>query len=129
MEWYIPITMLPGLGMLTLSTTHQMMMLSAEVGDLLSDKCSKFQHEISDKKIKQLGRLTRAAALLYISAACFVLSGILGAFILGTAWARIPELVLILGVVLVLVALCLLIIYGVHTIRIRMLQHSHTHVE
>lgn len=129
MEWYIPITILPGIGMLILSTTNQMMMLSAEIGELLSDKCSQFQHDISDKKIKQLGRLTRAAALLYVSAACFVLSGILGAFILGTAWERIPEFVLILGVILVLIALCLLIMYGVHTIRIRMMQHSHTHVE
>lgn len=50
MEWYIPITILPGIGMLILSTTNQMMMLSAEIGELLSDKCSQFQHDISDKK-------------------------------------------------------------------------------
>lgn len=115
--------------MLILSTTNQMMLLSSEIGELLSNKCSKLQHDISDRKIKQLGRLTRAAALLYVSAACFVLSGILGAFTIGTEWERIPEFVLILGVILVLVALCLLIIYGVHTIRIRMMQHAHTHVE
>ena len=81
MEWYIPITILPGIGMLIMSTTSQMMALSSEIGMLLSDRCTSFEHRISDMKIVQLKRLTWSASLLYSSAACFVLSGILGALL------------------------------------------------
>ncbi|MEM9885882.1 MAG: DUF2721 domain-containing protein [Bacteroidota bacterium] len=125
MEWYIPITILPGVGMLIMSTTGQMMSLSNEIESLLSKKCSPFQHKISHKKIAQLSRLTKAATLLYLSSACFVLSGILGA-LLGTEMHNsIPNLVLVLGVTLVLIALTILINYGFHTITIRKLQHQH----
>lgn len=127
MDWYVPITILPGVGMLILSTTSQMMTLSTEIGGLLSEKCSPFQHKISDLKIKQLGRLTRSAALLYISAACFVLSGILGAFTEATPLADLPKFVLIFGVFLLLTATGLLVHYGFNTIKIRKLQHQHNH--
>ena len=43
-EWYLPITILPALGMLILSTTNQMMSLSNEINSLLREKCSDFQH-------------------------------------------------------------------------------------
>lgn len=127
MEWYIPITILPGVGMLIMSTTGQMMALSTEIGTLLSEKCTPFQHNISDMKIKQLTKLTRSLSLLYGSAACFVLSGILGAIMPGMAKTEVPNYVLITGVVLVLIALIILINYGVHTIKIRKLQHQHHH--
>ena len=127
MEWYIPITILPGVGMLILSTTGQMMTLSAEIGALLATKCSPFQHQISDMKIKQLNRLTKSAALLYVSAACFVLSGILGALIPIAYFISLPNYVLVFGVILVLVALTILIKYGFQTITIRKFQHQHNH--
>jgi len=34
MEWYLPITVLPAVGLLIMSTTGQMMNLSMEVGSL-----------------------------------------------------------------------------------------------
>ena len=126
-EWYIPITILPGVGMLIFSTTGQMMNLSAEINGLLSDKCSPFQHKISDLKIAQLTRLTRSAALLYTCAACFVLSGIFGAFQTISFLAGLPNVILLIGVVLLLVALCLLIVYGYKAIGIRKMQHEHNH--
>lgn len=127
MEWYIPITILPGVCMLILSTTGQMMALSTEIDNLLSNHCNALQNRISDLKIKQLNRLTKSAALLYISAACFVLSGVLGAILPMDFYYNIPNLVLFFGVCLVLVALGILINYGVHTINIRQLQHQHNH--
>ena len=78
MNWYLPITIIPGLGMLILSTVTQMLSLSSEINGLVTKKCSQFQHEISERKIKQLGLLTRANALLYLATGCYVLSGILG---------------------------------------------------
>ncbi len=127
MEWYLPITILPGVGVLILSTTNQMLAISREVGELLDHRCSKFQHNIADRKIKQLTRLTTSAALLYISAACFVSSGILGAIIPMMEESNIPNYVLIAGVVLVLVALAILVNYGFQSISIRKFQHKHNH--
>lgn len=127
MEWYIPITILPGVGMLILSTTSQMMALSGEIGALLKNKCTPFQHQISDRKIKQLTRLSSSAALLYISAACFVLSGIAGSVVQEEFGNTLPKVILILGVVLVLIALFVLIVYGLRAIGIRKIQHQHNH--
>ncbi|MFT4665659.1 MAG: branched-subunit amino acid transport protein AzlD [Polaribacter sp.] len=134
MDWYIPITILPAVGLLILSTTTQMMGLSTEIGGILSERCTHFEHKISALKIKQLSRLTRATALLYVSAACFVLAGILGAIlpeVMGVN-EKLPQYVLLLGVVLLLFALGLLINYGFNTIGIRKMQHGfnpHMHEE
>lgn len=125
MDWYIPITILPGVGMLILSTVTQMMSLSAEIGEILKNKCTPFQHKISHQKIKQLRKLTIASALLYISAGCFVLSGIIGALSKEGTFTKIPNLVLIIGVLLVLAALGLLIMYSSKAIQIRQAQHEH----
>ena len=127
MEWYIPFTMLPGVAMLIFSTTGQMMALSSEIGNILSSKASPFQHQIADKKIKQLSRLTTATALLYISAACTVLSGVLGVIADFKLFPILAKYILVLGVILLLVALARLISYGVHAINIRKEQHQHNH--
>ena len=125
MDWYIAITIFPAVGLLILSTTAQMMGLSSEIGSILSEKCTEFEHKISGLKIQQLTRLTRATTLLYVSAACFVLSGILGAVLPDFGFIKkVPEYVLLLGVVLILCALWLLIIYGINTIKIRKMQHN-----
>ncbi len=125
MTWYLPITILPGLGMLILSTTGQMMTISAEVGNLLSDKCSIFQYKIADMKIKQIQRLTYASTLLYFAAGTYVLSGIVGAMMEDyTTYAHIT---LVLGTIAVLIALFILVIYSFKTIRIRKLQFEQNH--
>jgi hypothetical protein len=41
-EWYLPTTILPASGMLMLSTTRQMMALSASINGLLQQKCTAF---------------------------------------------------------------------------------------
>lgn len=125
MEWYIPITILPAVALLILSTTNQMMTLSTEIGSLLSDQCSKFEHNIAALKISQLGRLTKSATLLYISAACFVLSGILQAVVPKLFAINVSNGVLLVGVILFFIALSFLIKYAYQTIIIRKMQHDH----
>ncbi|WP_103070186.1 hypothetical protein [Aquimarina sediminis] len=126
-EWYLPITILPALGMLILSTTSQMMTLSGEINTLLQNKCTEFQHLISDKKIKQLGLLTRASALLYLASGIYVLSGIFGAILENQSFYDVPSLLLYAGTVLVFVAFVLLIIYAFKAVKIRKLQFDNNH--
>jgi len=127
MDWYLPITILPGLGMLILSTVSQMMTVSSEVGELLSKKCTEFQHKISERKIKQLGLLTRASALLYLAAGCYVLSGILGAIISEISHFNLPSITLYIGTFFLFCALALLIIYAFSAIAIRKTQFDNNH--
>lgn len=119
-EWYLPIIILPGLGMLILSTTGQMLGISSEVGALLANKCTEFEHMISDLKIKQIRRLTRAATLLYVSAGMYVLSGIIGAAI--QAYNVVSHIVLYAGTLSLFIALMFLIQYSYKTVAIRKLQ-------
>ncbi len=127
MNWYLPITIIPGLGMLILSTTSQMMSLSSEIGTLLSNKCTSYQHKISERKIKQLGLLTRASALLYLATGCYVLSGILGVIFETEAVLSLPSIALYIGTVLVFIALTLLISYAFRAVKIRKDQFNDNH--
>lgn len=127
MEWYLPITILPAVGLLIMSTTNQMMGLSSEIGNLLGEKCTPFQHKISDMKILQLKRLTKSLTLLYLSSALFVLSGLISASFQAGMLSTGSQYILIIGVAMVLVALFILISYGFHAITIRELQHQHNH--
>lgn len=124
MDWFIPITIVPGIGMFVLSTTSQMMSLSEEIARLLKVYENEFQHQIAHLKIEQLTRLTRAATLLYIAAALFVLSGIWGAISINNEWSA---WILFGGVALTFIAFGLLISYSYNTIIIRKKQHQHTH--
>lgn len=126
-EWYLPITILPALGMLILSTTSQMMTLSSEINSLLSNKCTDFEHLIAGKKIKQLGLLTRSSALLYLASGIYVLSGILGALLETESFYDTPSLLLYFGTVLVFIAFILLITYAFRAVRIRELQFNNNH--
>ena len=126
-EWYLPITILPGLGLLILSTTNQTMALSSEISSLLQNKCSDFQHLISRKKLRQLGLLTRATVLLYLATGAYVLSGILGVMLNGDSFFDLPSLTLYLGTVFIFMAIVLLIIYAFRAIAIRKLQFENNH--
>ena len=126
-EWYLPITILPALGMLILSTTSQMMTLSNEINSLLQEKCTAFQHLISSKKLKQLGLLTRAGALLYLASGIYVLSGILGAVLDTNSFFDLPSLLLYTGTIFLFIAFIILIIYAFRAVRIRQLQFDNNH--
>ncbi|WP_394972872.1 hypothetical protein [uncultured Croceitalea sp.] len=127
MNWYLPITIIPGIGMLILSTATQMLSVSNEISRLLAKKCTAFEHEISDNKIKQLGLLTRASAFLYVATGCYVLSGIFGvAQPSDNAWG-VPSIILYIGTILVFIALTFLIIYAFRAVAIRKMQFVNNH--
>ena len=129
MNWYLPITIIPGIGLLILSTITQMLNLSTEISGLVSSTCSKFQHTISARKIKQLGLLTRATAMLYVATGCYVLSGIVGVIYKNDAAWSLPSLTLYIGTIFIFIAIALLIVYAFRAVKIRKDQFANTTVD
>jgi len=74
MEWNIPITILPGIGMFIISTSNLIIALNDEIRELNVEK-EKFHISII-KKIFHLKRLNLSLIGQYISALSLVLGGI-----------------------------------------------------
>jgi len=127
MDWYLPILILPGLGMLILSTTNQMMELSKETGYLVSKKCNEFEIKIAQKKMKQLSLLIRAATILYVASGLYVLSGILHVAQDNEPF-NLSAIALYIGTTLLFIALTLLARYAFRDLRIRKLQYDNNHL-
>lgn len=72
-KWYLPITIIPAVGLLLISTSNLINGLSQEIAQLIKDKNPRLR-DIIEMKIVQLGRLNRAMVGFYISAACLVLA-------------------------------------------------------
>ncbi len=76
-SWIFPLTILPGIGLIIMSSTNWATALAGEIERMLNDqKCSR---DILHQKIRQLGRLHHALVMLYVAAAICVLGGFLGA--------------------------------------------------
>ena len=120
-KWYIPVTFLPGISLLILSTSNIILALSTEINNLIEEH--KKDHILLNK-IKQLRLLTNALTGFYITAAAFVLSGGLG-FLLEAEKSQIPQYTLYLGVLCTFVSLSLLIIYAYRAVSIRKQQFNH----
>ena len=72
-KWYLPITIIPAVGLLLISTSNLINGLSQEIAQMIKDKNPRLE-DIIEMKITQLGRLNRAMVGFYISAACLVLA-------------------------------------------------------
>lgn len=119
-EWYIPITILPGVGLLIMSTSNILNMLSNELSALIKDQCDSLR-DIIELKISQLGLITKSLVGFYISSACFVLAGLAGALgdsVHASAGTNI-FILMIIGTVCVLVSLIFLTIYALRAVQIK----------
>jgi hypothetical protein len=115
MQWYIPITIIPGLGLIIMSTSNMLIALNTEVA-ALNRKKETFS-EIISLKIQQMKRLNWAMVFLYSGILCFLLSGLLAVLI--NTESILIKIILIAGVFCSLVAIAYLISYGFHMVRIR----------
>ncbi len=114
-EWYIPITILPGVGLLIMSTASLVANLSNEIASLIKENCTEYK-QLIQKKIDQLTRLNRALVGLYFCSGALVLSGILKAVLSENI---IPEALLFLGAILLFGALFYLMRYSIIAVKIR----------
>ncbi len=115
MQWYLPITVLPGIGLLILSTSNLLISLNREIIRLNSDK--KIYWEIIDMKIKQLKRLNWSLVLMYFGVLFFLVSGVLGAFLDPENF--ISSSTMIAGLMVLIFAIVLLTVYGFKSVHIR----------
>jgi len=115
MQWIVPVTLVPGIALIVLSTSNFVISLNREITELNNNK-DKYQ-EIISLKLIQLRRLNLALLMLYIGIFFFLTSGILGAItepvtIYSTAG-------MIAGILVLLIGMIILIIYGFKSIYIR----------
>jgi len=118
-KWYLPITILPGIGLLIISTSNLVTSLNEEMEELLKEAVN-FEPLIN-KKLKQMRLLTMSLAGLYTSTALMVLSGLVSLTQnytqkVGEYWGLA---ILLFGVVLIFASLLILIIYSVKAVSIR----------
>ena len=115
MQWIIPITVLPGIALIVMSTSNILLSLNNEVTMLNKEK-EKYS-DIIRLKLIQMRRLNWSLVLLYIGILIFLVSGVLGAI-------TNPENIytvfsMVAGVLVLIMAIVLLIIFGFKSINIR----------
>ena len=118
-SWIFPLTILPGIGMLIMSTTHWATALTNEIyQSLTSNKTSKY---IIEKKINQLALVNRTLVLLYICAGLCGVAGFFGALCQqnhfnGTFYMNI---LLACSIFILVVATCMLITFAYRATKIK----------
>lgn len=117
-NWYIPITIIPGIGLLILSTSNLMVTLSTEINTLIHNTDE--NDVIINKKLIQLKLLNRAMVLFYIAISCLVTAALIGGISLKLdIEAALALYVIILGIIMLLLGLFWLIKYSYRAVSIR----------
>jgi len=73
-HWYLPITIIPGIGLLILSTSNLMVALSNEIDKLITN-CK--DDNLISRKLRQLKLLNRAMIYFYIAVFLLLISGVI----------------------------------------------------
>ena len=121
-EWYIPITILPGICLLILSTSNIMIDLSSELKSLIRGSVER--SKLIERKLKQLKLINRAMVLLYLSIGSFIVSALLSGLSVGSGFNfKLNIYVLFLGIALAFLALISLVIYSFRAVKLRQDQY------
>ncbi|MBO3700286.1 hypothetical protein [Roseivirga sp. E12] len=119
-NWVIPLTLLPGIGMIIMSTSHLSTATSDEINQLLRDDLC--DTSLIKKKISQLYLLNLAKVCLYISVAVFSIAGLIEAiFTLQSSMhdSVIRPILLIIGVSTLVLATLILIVFSTRKVKIK----------
>ena len=115
MEWYLPMTIIPGIGLIILSTSNIMLSLNKEISELLEDK-NKYQ-EVIAAKLSQLIRTSYSIVFQYIGVLLFLFSGISRAIYENNS--QLSNGLLIAGVIAISISIIILLIYSIKAIGIK----------
>lgn len=114
MEWYGPLTVLPAIGLLIMSTSNFIVSLNSEIIEL--GKAEKMKEDIIRLKLKQLKRLGVANASFYAASLLFLLAGLFNAFF---SLMILFDSFMILGVLTTTLGLTFLFIHSLKSVGIR----------
>ena len=114
MEWYIPITIIPSIGLIIGSTSNIMLELNREITELINK--DKTNREIISAKLTQLKTLSISIVFQYLGVLFFLLSGITTYLIQSLT---IQKYLLIIGVGFIAISVTLLLIYSIRAVSIR----------
>lgn len=117
MDWYVPLTVLPAVALIILSTSNFLIALNGEIYQL--EKSENVSDWVIEKKIKQLRNLGFANILLYASALFFMFSALIMAIYNEPL---LFKCLMIIAVILFTSALIFLFMHAARAIRIR---HEH----
>ncbi len=117
-NWYLPITVVPGIGLLILSTSNLMITLSGELNNLIASKNSEESNAIIARKLIQLKTLNRTMVFFYLAVACLAIAALIGALQLGFS-EKVVLYTSVMGIVTMLLGLLFLIKYSYKAVSIR----------
>ena len=118
-NWYLPITIVPGLGLLILSTSNLIVTLSNEINGMIEHSKA---NKLIGRKLLQLKLLNMAMVFFYVAVAFLLISGVInGLFELEKASLFIS----VFAIILALIGLFSLIICSFRAVRIRQNQFRH----
>ncbi len=120
MEWYIPVTLLPGVGLLIMSTSNLLNAISTELSVLIRE-WNPVMNKVIERKIDQVGLLNKSLVSLYISSASYVLAGLTGALASSgsPAFEKLQFGLMLTGTAAVLVGLVFLTLFSYHAVSIK----------
>ena len=122
-NWVIPLTLLPGIGMMIMSTSNLSTSTSQEISNLIKE--ASCDTHLVEKKISQMSLLNRALVALYIGAACFAVTGLIGgvSLVQNLTIKDTFTAFIIGGVGCLLVATIFLITFSIRAVRIKKNQY------
>jgi len=115
MQWYLPMTIIPGIGLIILSTSNLMLNLNAEISQLKHE--GEHVKNIISLKLGQLKRLSWSIVFQYLGVILFLVSGLLMSMF--TQVESVAKGLLVAGVFVVSISIFLLLIYSIKAVSIR----------
>jgi len=115
MDWYIPLTIIPGVSLIVISTSSIMLSLNNEIVEL--EKSAEKNIGIISAKLLQLKRVSWSIVFQYIGVLLFLISGIIPP--LFPNLGSISTSILLIGVLSICISIVNLIIYSIKAVGIR----------
>ncbi len=123
-NWIIPLTLLPRIGMMIMSTSNLSTAISDEINALLHEK--ECNTQLVQVKISQMSLLNIAMVCLYISTSVFAIAGLVGGIsdlqniMIDLTYHHI---LVIIGIATLVLATILLMIFSVRSVKIKRNQY------
>ncbi|SEL71295.1 Protein of unknown function [Aquimarina amphilecti] len=121
-NWYLPATIIPGIGLLILSTSNLLVNLSTEIKTLITE--DPIKEKLIERKLRQLKLLNSAMVFLYVAVASFVISALVsGIYKSFKINFNATIYITIAGIISALLGLIALILYSFRAVKIRQDQY------